>query len=395
MVAMPGRGAAVEAVGLRRLRVLYLIDSLGRGGAEHLLVEYARLLPDLGVDAEVVALQARDGNPGAEALRDAGTPVRTLGIERLRQRGAYARVSDSIDSASPDIVHTQLEFSYILGSIAAHRRRIPTLATLHTLEEPMRGTRAWARNRLTAYALRRYADRVVAVSDHARRHHIDHLRLSPDRVTTLYNGIELGPFSAASGERRRVREELGIPAEASLIVTVAVLRPPKGVSDMLTALPRIAARKPDSRYLIVGDGPARDDLERQAVRRGEAGRVHFVGRRADVPRMLAAADLFVLPSRAEALPTVVAEAMAAGLPVVATSVGGTPEMVGPETGILVEPGDPVALAAACLELLGDPDRRASMGAAAAEVAAERFDIRRQAARLVEMYRVLAAARGPR
>jgi glycosyltransferase involved in cell wall biosynthesis len=375
-----------------RLRVLYLIDSLGRGGAEHLLESYLRLLPDLGVDATVVALQERGGNPFAESIREAGTSVRTLGIERLRDRRAYRQVAEAVGSADPDVVHTQLEFSYILGSIAARRRGIPNVATLHTLEEPPRFSRAWARNRLTAWVLRRYADRIVAVSDHARRHHLEHLRLPPAKVMTLYNGIPTDRFRVAAGDRAEVRAEFGIPADAAVIVTVAVLRPPKGIADMLTALPEVAARVPGACYLIVGDGPARAELEDQARRQDLEGRVHFAGRRADTPRMLAAADLFVLPSHTEALPTVVAEAMAAGLPVVATRVGGTPEMVSAETGQLVEPHRPDQLAAAVGAVLGDADGAARMGSRGRAVAAERFDLHRQAGALVELYRGLATGR---
>jgi glycosyltransferase involved in cell wall biosynthesis len=301
-------------------------------------------------------------------------------------------VAAAVVAAAPDVVHTQLEFSYILGGIAAGRRGIPVVATLHTLEEPPRFTRAWARNRITAWALRSHTDLVIAVSEHARRHHISHLGLDPARVVTLHNGIATGRFAAGPGTGEEVRRELGIPAGVPLMVTVAVLRPPKGISDMLRALPRVAKRIPDVHYLVVGDGPDRPDLEATAAGLGLGTRVHFAGRRADVPRMLAAADLFVLPSHREALPTVVAEAMASGLPVVATRVGGTPEMVSEGHGRLVEPGDPEGLAAAVVELLGDGTLAAAMSARAREVAAEHFDIGRQAVRLVDVYRGLAPRR---
>ena len=375
-----------------RLRILYLIDSLGSGGAEHLLAAYLRHLPALGIDPTVAALQDRGGNPTALTIEALGIPVLDLGIERLRQRGAYRDVGRAIDRQAPDLVHTQLEFANVLGAPAASRRGIPVVGTLHTLEEPAPWSRAGMRMRLMARSLRRHADLVVAVSEHARLHHLEHLRLDPARVTTIHNGIDIAGFRTGGPHRAAVRAEFGIPAGASLIVVVAVLRPPKGIDRLILALPTVIEAIPSAHCLIVGDGDAGPGLERMAIDQGIADRVTFSGARADVPRMLAAADLFVLPSLTEALPTVVAEAMAAGLPVVATRVGGTPEMVDDSTGVLVEPGDIPRLGRAIVQMLGDPTEAAIRGRQGRAVAAERFDLATQAARLVDHYRRLIAAR---
>jgi len=377
-----------------RLRVLYLIDSLGSGGAEHLLAAYLRHLPELGVDPTVAALQDRGGNPTAPVIEAMGVPVLNLGIERLRQRGAYRDIGRVIDREAPDLVHTQLEFANVLGAPAASGRGIPVISTLHTLEEPAPWSRAGLRMRLMARSLRRHADLVVAVSEHARRHHLQHLRLDPARVRTIHNGIEIDGFHTGGPDRSAVRSEIGIPAGASLIVVVAVLRPPKGIDRLLRAMPMIIDEITAAHCLIVGDGEARSALEGMAADLGIADRVTFAGTRADVTRMLAAADLFVLPSLTEALPTVVAEAMAAGLPVVATTVGGTPEMVDDTTGTLVDPGDVPGLGRAIVEMLGDPAAAARCGRWGAAVASERFDIATQAARLVGEYRRLVPVRQP-
>jgi glycosyltransferase involved in cell wall biosynthesis len=151
---------------------------------------------------------------------------------------------------------------------------------------------------------------------------------------------------------------------------------------------------PGARYLVVGDGEARDGLTQTAASLGITDRVSFAGARADVPLMLSAADLFVLPSLTEALPTVVAEAMAAGLPVVATRVGGIPEMIDASTGILVPPDDVGALAQAVCALLEDPAGAAARGARGRIIASGRFDLATQAARLTGEYRRLVAARRP-
>ncbi|MCJ7726446.1 MAG: glycosyltransferase [Acidimicrobiia bacterium] len=377
-----------------RIRVAFVIDSLGRGGAEHLLAAYLRHLPALGVEPIVIALQERGGNPTRREIEALGVPVVELGIERLRQRGAYRRVAEAIERAAPDLVHTQLEFANVLGATAASRRHIPVVSTLHTLEEPAHWSRAGLRMRLMAWSLRRHADLVIAVSEHARGHHLRHLDLPADLVATIHNGIETGRYRAESGSGAAVRDQLGIPRQARVIVTVAVLRPLKGIDRMLQAMPEIIERIPNAHYLIIGDGEARGHLEGETARLDLAGRVTFAGSRADVPLMLTAADLFVLPSLTEALPPVVAEAMAAGLPVVATRVGGTPEMVDSTTGIVVPPDDVSALAGAVAGLLGDPVDATARGEAGRRVASERFDLQSQAARLTSEYRRLLAARQP-
>ncbi|MBU1493043.1 MAG: glycosyltransferase [Actinobacteria bacterium] len=389
-------GAAVRSdapARMGRVRVAYVIDSLGHGGAEHLLAAYLRRLPSLGIDPIVIALQDRDGNPTAADIARLGVAVVDLGIERLRQRGAYREVAAAIKAARPDLVHTQLEFANVLGAAAAARMGLPVVSTLHTLEDPPRWTRAGLRSRLMAWSLRRHADLVIAVSEHARAHHIAHLHLPARLVTTIHNGIETGRF-LTGGDREAVRSALGIPPSVPLIVTVAVLRPLKGIDRMLEALPAVLARVPDARYLVVGDGEARNGLARTAAALGIADRVSFAGARADVPLMLSAADLFVLPSLTEALPTVVAEAMAAGLPVVATRVGGIPEMIDASTGILVPPDDVGALAQAVCALLEDPAGAAARGRQGRIIASGRFDLATQAARLTGEYRRLVAARRP-
>jgi glycosyltransferase involved in cell wall biosynthesis len=369
--------------------VLFLIDSLGHGGAEHLLGAYLRHSPDLNVTAEVCALQERDGNPMAEPIRRLGVPVRTLAVTRLLRPDAYSQVNRAIDAAKPDVIHAQLEFATILGGLAARWRNIPMISTIHTIGKPDPLTRAALRFRTEAWALRRFADRVVAVSEFARRGYLADFGLSPGQVVTIHNGVDIERFRARPGMRTAARSELGIPPNVPLAITVAVLRRPKGIGDMLAAMPAALERIPDLHYLVVGEGPARHDLERLVSERGLDDRVILAGNRSDVPRMLAAADVFVLPSHTEALPTAVAEAMAAGLPVVATRVGGIPEMVDHETGILVEPGDPDSLAVAISDILAGADMGRSLGERGAQRAAHRFDIRRQTSQLVAEYRKLA------
>jgi glycosyltransferase involved in cell wall biosynthesis len=376
------------------VRALHLIDSLGPGGAERMLVTNLGHLPEFGVDSQVCALQERDGNPIAAEITALGVPVRTLTIRRLRQRDAYAQVRRAILDARPDIVHTHLEFADVLGTLAARRLGIPSISTQHVIDTPSPGSREAMRFRLTAWVLRRYGRRVIAVSEGARLHHIEAAGLAPGRIITIHNGIDVERFSdVAPGTRERVRRRLRIEPDAPVVVTVAVLRRLKGIQHAVATMAELHHRHPGLRYLIVGDGPYRASLEGLVADQRLNDVVVFAGSRADIPDMLAAGDLFVLPSLTEALPTVLAEAGAAGIPIVATTVGGVPEMVSNgSSAILVPPRDEAGLFEALDRLLSNPRQAAAMGRAGRRIARERFDVRRQAAVLVEEYRHLIATK---
>ena len=155
-------------------RVVFLIDSLGWGGAERLLLQYLPHLRSEGFDPVVCSMHERSGNPVAEEIGRLGIPVETVPVERLRDVTALPRLVRYLRGRGADVVHTQLEFADGLGTVAARIARIPTLSTLHTMSEPRRWTRGWWRNRLGDLALGRVASAIVAVSDEARRHYEVH-----------------------------------------------------------------------------------------------------------------------------------------------------------------------------------------------------------------------------
>src|SRR5262249_27396726 len=303
-----------------QLRVLYLIDSLGMGGAERVLVDLARGLIQRGVSVQVVAMRARDGNPIAASFRALGIEVQQLGVKRLRDPEAYRRVRRAIVQCAPHIVHTHLECSNVLGTLASHRLGVPTVATLHTDMPPLR-SRAGLRGRLAAFLLRRYAARVYLVSRSARHHHLRFSRLRPETAIVINNGIDVEKYARRPPSvRKELREELGISNDAPLILTVAVQRPEKGIDGMIAAMLHIRRRVSNAVYLLVGTGPSREQLERETQRLELGCSVRFAGTRSDVERFLAAADVFVHPSLRDPLPTPVAGAMAARLPPVPSPV---------------------------------------------------------------------------
>ncbi len=372
----------------RKYKIAYVIDGLGMGGAERLMVPSLKHLNRDDFEAYVCALQSKDGNPMAEEIRALGIPVECLEIKRLRDWNALPRLTGYLKRIGADLVHTQLEFANILGNISAKYLRLPSVCTIHVMSSLDVKTKTKLHQRVEWFALRHFCDRVISVSEEARQYHLTISGAPASQVTTLYNGIDLSGFVNIDRARERaaVRSEFKIPPDATVLTTVAVLRPPKGIQFMIRALPSILASYPNAYYLIVGDGSHRDALLEEVQKADVKDRVIFAGMRKDVARLLAASDIFVLPTLTEALPTVLAEAMAAHLPIVASRVGGIPEMiVDGQNGCLVEPEDLNSLHSACRQLIGNSGIRQTMGVAGWQTADQKFNIERQVDKLEELY----------
>ncbi|MCA9964962.1 MAG: glycosyltransferase [Anaerolineales bacterium] len=370
--------------------IITLIDGLGMGGAERLLIPYLRYLQANGFALRVCALQERHGNPLAAEVAALGVPVDLLPVPYLRDITAVPRLIAYFRQHQADLVHTQLELANTLGTVAAAMLRLPTVCTLHTIDELQPGSKTARRIRLMWWVLRHFCQRIVAVSEETRQHHIATAKFAPAQVVTLYNGIDLSHFEPRDlACQTAVRTTLKIPAHAKLLTTVAVLRQPKGIQFMLDAMPAVLTAVPDAHYLIVGDGDYRPELEAQMAQLAIDERVHFAGQRRDVADLLAASDLFVLPTLTDALPTVLMEAMALHLPLLATAVGGVPEMVqNGYNGLLVPPGSASQLAQATIALLQDEAKRREMGENGRLLVEQKFNIQRQAAELASLYRTL-------
>lgn len=374
--------------------IITLIDGLGMGGAERLLIPYLRYLQANGFTLRVCVLQERHGNPLAAEVTALGVPVDLLPVPYLRDVTAVPRLLTYLRHHKADLVHTQLELSNTLGTVAAALLRLPTVCTLHTIDELQPGSKTARRIRLMWWVLRHFCQRIVAVSEETRQHHMEVAGFAPSQTVTLYNGIDLSHFAPRdSAHQTAVRTALNIPPHAQLLTTVAVLRQPKGIQHMLEAMPHLLTAVPHAHYLIVGDGDYRPALEAQVTQLALGERVHFAGQRRDVADLLAASDLFVLPTLTDALPTVLMEAMALRLPLLATAVGGVPEMVeNGRNGLLVPPGNANQLAAAAIDLLQNADKRREMGENGRWLVEQKFNIQRQAAELAALYRTLLQAR---
>lgn len=374
--------------------IIWFIDSLGMGGAERLMVPYLQQLQKKDVHLRVCAFQIKQGNPIAQQITALGVPVDLIPIPHLRDGTAIPRLYSYLRRQPAQLVHTQLEFANTIGTVAARLHRLPTVCTLHTIDELHPNTKEARRLRLMWWVLRHGCQHLIAVSEGLRQHYLARLPLSKQPFTTLYNGIDIERFSPQPASQRLThRQTYRLPANARVILTVAVLRQPKGVQYMIQALPQILQALPDVYYLVVGSGDYEPELKKLAEEGGVSERVIFAGTQYNIPDWLAMSDLFVLPTLDDALPTVLMEAMASGLPIIASEVGGVPEMViSEENGLLLPPAQPNRLAQACIQLLQEPALAQKMGETGRTIAQKRFNLVRQADALEQIYHTLLEKR---
>lgn len=368
----------------RDLHVLTLIDGLGWGGAEMLLAELAAGAAAADLRLSVGYLYEKDGSPAAARLRALGVEPVHIGAAGLLAPRSYRGVRDHVRATRPDVVHTHLGYSDLLGGLAARRLGVPSVSTIHLAHwERPDGRRDDLKLWLFAQARRRCGDRVITVSEAARTSYLSQGWDVPERVITVHNGVR-------DTARERVpvlRAELGLGEEDLVVTMVSVLRPGKGHEAAFDAVRRLAGQVAGRqlRLLVLGDGPLRAEL--RAAARDVPGHVVMAGHRNDVPAVLAASDVLLHPSDADAFPTALLEAMAAAVPVVATAVGGIPEIVVPGvTGVLVAPpADGESLARALEPILQDRGYRQALGAAARTRFVERFTAEAWALRLRAVY----------
>jgi glycosyltransferase involved in cell wall biosynthesis len=364
----------------RPIRIHVLIDTLGVGGAEVLLGDLAAAAPLAGVELSVGYLKDVDAGHAAVRLRAVGVEPRCVAIPPRLGLEAFRRVRRHLAHVRPDLVHTHLGSADVLGGPAARSLGLPTVATIHS-HAPASTGRDRAKARLMTAARRASAARVIAVSESARAAYLA-AGAAPERVVVVHNGI-LG--RAEPGAGARVRSQLGLGPHDLVAAMVSSLRPEKGHDVALDTVRASLDRFPSLRLVVAGDGPLRPSLERAAASLGD--RVVFAGYRPDVMAVLDAADVLVQPSRADAFPTAILEAMAASVPVVATDVGGIGELVRDGvTGTLVA-GPPLApaFAAALAALLEDGARRRRLGSAGRQRFEQEFTAAHWVQRLREVY----------
>ena len=376
-----------------RIRVLLAITRLELGGAQRVVLHTARELDRRIFD---VALCWGPGDlldDEAEAIRDLERiPVPTLvrPVAPISDLRALFSLRSAVRSFQPQIVHTHSSKAGILGRLAARLEGVSTVHTVHGFGfTPLQSVPTHFFFRSAEKTMAQFTDHFVTVSETDRSRGIEMGLFPPDKATVIRAAIDIERFRAAiDGEA--VRERLGVPVGVPMVTQIGNFKPQKAPLDFVRVAAAVHAEHPEVWFVMVGDGPLRGPAERLACELGVADRMVFSGWWNDVPGLLAATTISVLTSRHEGLPCSVVESLAAGVPVVATAVDGTVEVVRSENnGLLVPAGDIAALARSVDRLLTDPVLRERMAAAARE-GLEEFDRDLMVRQQEDLYRCMCS-----
>lgn len=378
----------------RPLHVTAVLDTVGRGGAETLLLElFSAFDPSVVVPHLICLKDPGDLGPG---FRAAGFPAEVLGRRGRYDRRTVPQLVRSFRSRRTDVVlvNHYARASLTLGRVAARLAGVPAnVVAVHGIDLVRHGGRCLPRHDLETLFL----SDALALIGPSQAHYlhdeegVGRYRWRRIREEIIPNGIPLRP-APGPADRIAARRLLGLDERYQVVGIVAMLRPEKAHDVLLRAVAQLAADRPDLRLVVVGDGPERSRLRMLAGTLGIAERVLFTGRRADVPALLPAFDVGVLCSRHEAAPIAVIEAMAAGLPVVVSDCGGLPDMVtdGVE-GLRVPVGSAPALASALARVLDDPDLARRLGTAGRDRAERDYRIESTARRFENLFTSLVHA----
>lgn len=373
-------------------KLLLVINELSQdGGAEAQLVHLAKGLAGRGYEVTICCIDGSEID--LQSLKKACIEVVSLGVKGRAGRAlAIPRLARLARKA--DVVHCTMWDTSLWGRLAAILARRPVIVADHATDRSVqiassgasRGDWIARHNRL----LDRFTFATVACAT-AQRPVLLSEGVQPEKLVHIPNGIPVDEI-AASAAGGVTRAELGLPEDAPVLIQVGVFRPEKNQLGAVDIFARIRARVPDARLVFVGDGETRAAVERRAEETGAEG-IEFLGMRADVAALLAISDLMILPSISDAMPMVVLEAMALGVPTVATDVGDVREVLEVGAGVWVPAGDPEAFADACVTLLGDRERLAA-AAATARGAAHDYDARTMVARYAALFDAAYAGSPP-
>jgi glycosyltransferase involved in cell wall biosynthesis len=341
----------------RPLRIVFLVGTLNLGGIERLITDLAVALKNTGHwDPSVCCLISKTG-PFVQNLEECDIPVYQCPIQP-HMMSFPIRLARLLKSISPDLVHSQVAYSLpwqVLGTRKAGVKKI--IFTQHS-DYPYWKSHFWARWRLRAYfrLCWPYISAYTTVSQAVRDSLSSLVGIPVKSFRVIYNPVNLDKFNFDAAARLAVRRELGVGEDEFLVGSIGRLDVPKGHRYLLEAAKAVIQALPNASFLIIGDGPLSETLKEQTRQLGIASRICFPGQRTDVQRIYPALDCFVSASIREGFHIALAEAMASCVPVVATKVGGTSEVLGASYPYLVPAEDPLALAQALLSLASNPDK---------------------------------------
>jgi glycosyltransferase involved in cell wall biosynthesis len=366
----------------RPLSIVHVLSSFGMGGQERVALDLAGGQAGAGHRVLTVSLAPPPDGPLADEFRDHRLDIETVAKRPGKDPRLFIALARLFRNRRVDVVHTHNPQPLLFSALPAKLARAALVHTKHGVNPDTPRRLAMRR------AAGRLVDAFVAVSQPTADVATERREYRAGRLHVVPNGIDLDRFGPDPEARRGFRRELGIPDDAFVVGTVGRLWPEKGHAYLIRSLAPVLGEK--FQLVIAGEGPERENLARQVAELGRPGTVHLTGNRRDVPRLYAALDVFALTSKSEGLPLVLPEAMAAALPVVATRVGGIPQVVDEgETGFMVAYGDEEALRQRLVAL--DADRRLARqcGEMGRERSLDRYSSRRMVADYLALYRQVA------
>ena len=375
------------------LRIFFLLDSLDLGGTETQAVELARRLDPHRYKVTLGCLRAR--GPLRQRLEPGSVRILEFhprgGIDSARGIYQLLRLAAFLRRGGFEVVHTHDLWSNLLGILAARLARVPVIISSCRDLSHTDWYTPWRRRILRR--IQRSWSMVLANSSAIRDDLVARDGFTADKVRVIRNAVDMERFAVA-GDRQRLLTEAG---GGKLVVQLGnMVSDVKGHAYLIEAAPTVIARFPQTRFVLIGDGPLRPEFERRIQELRLTENFIFLGRRSDVPELLASCDLAILPSLAEGLPNAVLEYLAAGLPTIVTRVGGNVEILEDgRTGLLIPPREPKALATALLRLLENPRLAQALGQAGQDHVRANFSFARLTDETAKLYRELLESKAGR
>lgn len=360
------------------MQILEVIDGLTVGGAEKMVLTLSRLFVGRQIPVSVVSFDPDWDASYAIELRQLGVPVHHF-TGKLFNLCRIEQLVRLICESRAEVVHTYLSYANIVGTIAAKIAGVPVITSLRSISmEPYHPVRA----RIETW-LMHYASNIVMANGYsvAQAHQP---RLGDKQIQVIQNAIGVIPLPSQD-EKNAIRKELTGNPERPFVISVGRLSPPKGYDTLIEAFSQVRLNYPEAALVIVGDGELRSFLEETIARFNLQDSVYLIGERSDIMRILPAADIYVSSSHWEGMSVAVLEAMAAGLPVIATHVGDAQWVLAEQTGILIEPRIPQEISHAIMKLLDNKPLRLQYGQMARKRIETEYNLDRWCDRMLELY----------
>ena len=364
---------------------LLVIETSGPGGAEKMLISLANSLDRSRFRPVVVLLKTGWLH---DQLKARGITTHIVPLSRTVDPGWVRRMRGLLQEENVAVMHAHEFYMNCYCALLSRLTGVPSVTTVHGKNY---SSAKWYRR--AAYRAAARHSRMIAVSEGIADFLADDVGVARERLTTIRNGIDHEAFAPKAGVRAEIRAELQLTPEQPVIGCLGNLYPVKGHTHLLDAAATVCKKYPDAMFLFAGRGHLLESLQRQTDRLGLTRNVRFLGFREDSTRLLMAMDIFAMPSLSEGLPLSILEAMAAEKAIVASAVGGIPEVLREgESGLLIPPGDPAALAGAVLRLLDDRQAARRMGETARRQMVADFSLTTMTATYERLYESLMAAR---